>query len=77
MMFETATENAIPKEVAIQLCAEVRERYRGKWCTLAGMQCWGCTTFSRGDPAKMCWSNHSDHRGCNLVYARYDQGDQR
>ncbi len=68
-----ASEEAIPKEMALQLCAEIRQRYHGKWYTGAGMQCWGCTTFSKGDPAKMCINNRPDNRGCNLVNAQYDR----
>lgn len=64
---------AIPKEMAFQLCAEIREQYQGKWYTFAGLQCWGCTLASKGDPAKMCVSNRPDYRGCNLVNARYDR----
>jgi hypothetical protein len=65
--------NTIPKEMALQICGEIRERYRGKWYTLAGVQCWFCTVFSKGDPAKMCIGNRPDNRGCNLVNARYDR----
>ncbi len=65
--------NAIPKDAALQICAEIREQYRGKWWSLAGMQCWGCTTFSKGDPTKMCIGSRPDYRGCNLVNARYDR----
>lgn len=64
---------AIPRDVALQLCAEIRDQYRGKWWTLAGLQCWGCWTFTQGDAAKMCVSSRPDNRGCNLVNARYDQ----
>lgn len=63
--------NAIPKDVALALCAEIRQQYLGKWYTLAGLQCWGCTTFSQGDPAKMCVSNDPGYCGCSLVNARY------
>ena len=49
--------NAIPKDVAWQLCTEIRQEHRGKWYTAAWWQCWGCVTFSKGDPAKMCLSN--------------------
>jgi hypothetical protein len=64
---------AIPKEVALQLCTQLREQYGGKWYTLTGLQCWGCTTFTRNDPDKMCFANRPDYRGCNLVNARYDR----
>ena len=63
----------IPKEVAYQLCAEIRQEYRGKWYTFAGLQCWGCTRFSKGDLDKLCVSSRPDYRGCNLVNARYDR----
>jgi hypothetical protein len=61
----------MPRETALALCAEIRQQYRGKWWTLAGMQCMGCVTASKGDPAKMCVSSRADNRGCNLVNARY------
>lgn len=65
--------NAIPKERAFQICEQIRQKYGGKWYTLAGMQCMGCTTFSKGDPARMCVSSRSDYRGCNLVNAIFDR----
>ena len=76
MMNKTHSESAIPQDVAFQLCDEIRQQYRGKWYTFAGMQCWGCTTFSRDDQTRMCLSNQPGYRGCNLVNSRYDQGAQ-
>jgi hypothetical protein len=70
---QTIPENALPKEIALQLCDEIRRRSLGKWYTLAGMQCWGCLTFSKGNPAKMCVGSRPDYSGCNLVNARYDR----
>ena len=72
-MNKLETTNAIPKEVALQLCSEIRQEVLGKWYTMAGMQCRGCMTFSKGDLAKLCISNRPDYRGCALVNARYDQ----
>ena len=72
-MAQPEVENAIPQEVALQLCAEIRQQVRGKWYTSAGMRCWGCTTFTRGDPTKMCVSGKPGYRGCNLVNARFDE----
>lgn len=62
-------EDAIPKDVALQLCKEIQDEKGGKWFT----QCWGCLKFSKGDPAKICVSSRLDYRGCNLVNARYDK----
>ena len=72
-MSSTDPVSAIPKETALALCAEIRQQYLGKWYTLAGLQCWGCTTFSQGDSAKMCIGNDPGYCGCNLVNARYAQ----
>jgi hypothetical protein len=67
----------IPKEKALELCLEIRQENRGKWYTSAGMMCWGCLTFSKGDPAKMCFSSQPDYRGCYQVNARYDRQVKR
>ena len=65
--------DAIPKDVAVQLCDEILEENRGKWYSFGRWQCWGCTRFSKGDPDKMCFSNKEGYRGCNLVNKRYDK----
>ena len=65
--------NAIPKDTALQLCAEIRQNYGHKWYTAASWQCRGCMRFSKGDPAKMCVGSRPDYRGCNLVNARYER----
>ena len=63
--------DAIPRERAMQLCAEIRQENRRRWYTPAAMMCWGCTTFSGGDPAKMCLSSKPGYRGCYQVNTRY------
>ena len=65
--------DAIPREVALQLCAEIREENRGKWYSFARLQCWGCMTYGKGDPEKMCLFNQEGHGGCNLINKRYAQ----
>jgi len=62
--------NHISKDMALQICTEIRQENRGKWYTFARLQCWGCTTFSKDNPAKMCLSSQD---GCNLVNKRYAQ----
>lgn len=69
-------KNAIPKDVAFKLCDEIRQQYLGKWYTFKGIQCWGCTTYSKDDPTKMCFSNHPELYGCNLVNDRFDRKHQ-
>jgi hypothetical protein len=63
--------HVIPKDMALQLCAEVRLQSPGKRYPFAGMQCWGCTTLAKGDPASMCVSSRPGYRGRNLVNACY------
>jgi hypothetical protein len=65
--------DAIPKEVALQLCAEIRQENRGKWYRLARLQCWGCTTYAKGDPDKMCLRSPEGYSGCNLINKRFAQ----
>jgi hypothetical protein len=64
---------AIPRETALQLCAEIRQANRGKWYKFAHIQCWGCTTYAKGDPDKICLSSQEVNRGCNLINKRYAQ----
>ena len=56
-MKEDDSLEAIPKVVAMQLCAEIRRENRGKWYNPLALQCLGCYTFTKGDPAKMCLSS--------------------
>ena len=65
--------DVIPRDVALRLCAEIREENRHKWYTAGGMMCKGCVKFSKGDPAKMCVSSSADFRGCYQINARYDR----
>jgi hypothetical protein len=69
----TMTVNAIPREVAIRLCADIQVENRYRWYTPAGNMCHGCLAYSRGDPARMCFASRPDNRGCYQVNARYDQ----
>jgi len=55
--------DTLSMDVAAQLCNEVQAGQLIKIFT----QCWGCTTFSKGDPAKMCGGIVA----CNLVLSRY------
>jgi hypothetical protein len=65
--------DAIPKEVAYRLCEEIRAENRRKRVSFGAMQCWGCVTFTAGNPDKMCVANKPGYRGCSLVNARYEQ----
>jgi len=68
--------DAIPRETALQLCNEIREENRGKWYRFDHIQCWGCMTYSQGNPDKMCLSSPEGYGGCNLINKRYAQRSQ-
>jgi hypothetical protein len=63
----------IPKDVAWQLCQQIQKENRGKWLTLGGWQCWGCSTFAKDRQDKRCFNSKEGNRGCNLVNLRYDR----
>ena len=63
----------IPREIALKLCAEIREENLRKRFSPARMQCWGCTKYAKGDPGKMCFNSKEGNRGCNLVNKRYEE----
>ena len=67
------TKMDIPKDGALQLCAEIRQQYQGKWRTLPGLQCMSCNAATKGDMTKRCVSSAPGYRGCNLVNTRYDR----
>ncbi len=67
---------AITKDIAWQLCAEIRQENRHKWYTWGRWMCWGCVTFTKGDPAKMCFNSQPDYRGCVQVNARHERQSQ-
>jgi hypothetical protein len=53
-MQDTGCVTAVPHDVALRLCKEIRQEGRRKWYTWSAWWCWGCATFTQGDPAKMC-----------------------
>jgi hypothetical protein len=72
----TETAHAIPYDVASRLCEEIRAEQRGKWYRWTAWWCWGCERFTQGDPAKMCFANDPQNRGCAQVNARYEGEEQ-
>ncbi len=62
--------NAIPGDLALQLCSEFRQDTRGKCYAFAWLQCWGCMRFSKGNPDKMCLGGRQCYNLFNKRYAR-------
>lgn len=75
-MQNNLSTQAIPQDVAWQLCQETQDENRGKWVRWTAWWCWGCVKASKGDPAGMCFSNHPRYRGCSQVNTRYDRQHQ-
>ena len=45
----------LPKEIAYRICDEIRAENRRKPYTIVSpLWCWGCMTFTGGDPQKRC-----------------------
>ena len=61
----------IKKAVALQLCDTIRRENSGKWYTFAGLTCWSCMRFSKGNLAKMRLRRKKGYRGCRLVNTWY------
>lgn len=62
-------EKDIPQDIALRICAEVRDQQRIKLFT----QCWGCMKFSKGDPSKMCFHDPPRNRGCPRINREFDR----
>ena len=60
---------AIPQNLALQLCDEISAANRGKWYTLRGLWCWGCRTFSK-TPEQRCFAQ-DNNTGCPQVNKLY------
>ncbi len=58
---------AVPRDTAIELCQQVRQRLSGKLFSFWKWQCWGCVKFTKGEIEKMCLFNDGAFNGCGLV----------
>ena len=70
-MQESSVQERIPMEVALELCAEIREEAEADWQTPVGRWCWVCQETSGGDPTKRGFLSKPGNRGCLLINARY------
>jgi hypothetical protein len=67
---DVATKNyvMIEKDVAMRLCSEIQSENQKKWLlSYKRMWCWGCRTFTKGQPDKMCFANAPGNRGCEQI----------
>jgi hypothetical protein len=61
----------ISKDLALKLCAEIREEAQGKRYSYAAWQCWACENFAHGNPDKLNFATSVDFRGCMLINERF------
>jgi len=66
---------AIPADVALRLCQEIRRDNRGKWYSFYGIWCAMCDRVSKGNVSKLCFSGGEGNRGCSQANRRWDNGD--
>ena len=59
----------ISLEKALELCREHRSQHKVRLFS----QCWGCLRFSKEEPAKMCFHNPPENRGCKFVNKLFDE----
>ena len=67
-----SSKGSIPGEEAIRICERMMKNSQGKVFSLSRWQCWGCITFTKGDPDKMCFSGSEGNRGCSLINSAFD-----
>ena len=65
--------NSIPKQIAFDLCQEIRLEQITRWYAWFFSPCWNCEVVSSGIPAKMRVGDQPGYRGCDRVNARYQQ----
>ena len=64
-----AMAEKVPWDMAVKLCREIQEENKKKRLTPGAMQCWGCVSFSKGNPGLMCIGK----AGCDQVNRRFAQ----
>lgn len=72
-MDTTYSFTPIPYEMAVRLCAEIREEAERRWYTPAARWCWICQESTGGDPAKRGFLQKPGNRGCPLINARFSE----
>jgi hypothetical protein len=55
------------KELGYALCETIRAENRRRPLSFSALWCWGCTTFTEGDPDKRCGATYA----CPQVLERH------
>lgn len=70
-MMNTVTGEAIPLQIALSLCKQIREEADQNWHTAAARWCWECRKAGGGDPEKRGFTRAPGNRGCILINRRF------
>jgi hypothetical protein len=70
--------SSIPREIALEICEEIRMKNQKKRFGFDKMQCWGCWRFGKkideeGTIHGICTLSGENNRGCRLVNKIYDE----
>jgi hypothetical protein len=68
---ETTTGEAIPLQIALKLCSEIRGEADRNWHTASARWCWECRQSGGDDPDRRGFMRMPGNRGCVLINRRY------
>ena len=63
----------IPTDLAVRLCAEIRQKHNQQWDSAAARWCWSCSNQSPNQPESYGFSRQEGNLGCPLVNALFIQ----
>lgn len=66
-------KDAIPTEIALKLCNEIREENARKRLGFGKTQCQFCYRFGKEKTERLCIFGNEQNRGCQQVNKRYDK----
>ncbi len=66
-------KNTIPREVALELCEQIRKENMGKLFGIGKTQCSICYKLAKDDSSKLCIFVNEANRGCTRINKRYQK----
>ncbi|WXG39642.1 MAG: hypothetical protein WED07_02210 [Candidatus Freyarchaeum deiterrae] len=66
-------KDAIPKDIALRLCEEIRLENASKKLGAGKSMCHFCYNYSIEHPGQLCVFANEENRGCYQVNKRYDK----
>lgn len=69
-------EEGISKEIAVNICENIRQENRLKRISISKWWCWGCQKDAKGDMTKMCMFNEGKFNGCSLINKRVNRNSK-